>query len=135
MDKRHRTYTTKLVLNGDGSGDATGNFDRLLEDSYLWGVAAVGASIPVAGTLVIAREAASGQPATTILTDAVLNAGIDIAPYKLVQDQAGANIAGEYNQTIVRKGERLTAVGSVLGAAGTLTVNLKFSNMPLPVTR
>lgn len=135
MDNRTRTYTTRLTLNGDGSGDATGNFDRLLEDSYLWGVAAVGASIPVAGTLVIAREAAAGQPATTILTDAVLNAGIDIAPYKLVQDQAGANIAGEYNQTIVRKGERLTAVGSVLGAAGTLVVNLKFSNKPLPVTR
>lgn len=135
MDKRTRTYTTRLTLNGDGSGDATGNFDKMLEDSYLWGVAAVGASIPVAGTLVIAREAAAGQPATTIYTDAVLNAGIDTSPYKLVQDQAGADISGEYNQTIVRKGERLTAVGSVLGAAGTLTVILKFANMPLPVTR
>jgi len=130
-----RTYTTRLVLNGDGSGDASGNFDPMVEDSYLYGISAVGASISSVGTLVVRREAATGQPATTIVSDTVANAGIDISPYKLVQGADGADISGEYNQTIVRRGERLQAVGSDLGAAGTLTVQLKFSNKPLPVTR
>ncbi|MHC5061991.1 MAG: hypothetical protein ACYTFK_13005 [Planctomycetota bacterium] len=133
--KTQNTYSFRVELNGDGSGDATANFDRVLEDSYIYGVTATGASIPVAGTLVIAKTAKTGQPATTILSDAVVNAGIDITPYKLVQGADGADIAGEYNQTIVRRGDVLTATGSVLGAAGTLYVDVQMSNMPLPVTR
>jgi len=132
--KQH-TYNFRVELNGDESGDATANFDKVLEDSYVYAITATGASIPVAGTLVIAKTAKTGQPATTILSDAVLDAGIDISPYKLVQGADGADISGEYNQTIVRKGDILTATGSVLGAAGTLYVDVLMSNMPLPVTR
>jgi hypothetical protein len=130
-----QTYSFPIELNGDGSGDASGYTDKMLEDSYLFSVTATGASIPVAGTLVLASEAVTGKPATTILSDAVLNAGIDISPYSLVQDAAGADISGEYNQTFVRRGERLKATGSVLGAAGTLYVKVVMANQPLPVTR
>jgi hypothetical protein len=133
--KKQNSYNFFVELNGDGSGDASGYTDYVFEDSYVYSITATGASIPVAGTLVVATEAVTGAAAKTILSDAVKNAGININPYKLVQDADGADISGEYNQTFVRRGERLKATGSVLGAAGTLYVNITMSNVPLPVTR
>jgi hypothetical protein len=128
--KQH-TYSYPVELNG---ASGSGYTDKVFEDSYLYGIRAKGVT-PGSGTLTIKKEAVGAQPATTIYTSAVATTGLDDAPYKLVQDATGADISGEYNQTVVRRGERLQAVGTVLGAAGTLYVDVLLSNMPLPVTR
>jgi hypothetical protein len=125
------TYSYSVELNGASDSGYT---DKIFEDSYLYGIRAQGVT-PGSGTLSIKKESKGAQPATTIFTSAVSTSGIDDVPYKLVQDATGADISGEYNQTVVRRGERLQAVGTVLGAIGTLYVDILLSDKPLPVTR
>jgi len=130
---QEHSYYFQVELNGDSDSGYT---ERLLEDAYLYRITAKATSVAVAGTVVVRTEATPSAGTKNLLSDVVTTAApIFIEPYKLVQDAAGADISGEYNQSFIRRGERLQVVGSDLSVAGTVVVGITLSNIPLPSTR
>lgn len=134
MYERIQSYEFEVTLLDDGAGAGSGTTPVMPEDVYLSRFSVVGTNIAVAGTVNLKTQAKTGAAAVTVLQDAVVTS-IDISPYALVQDAAGANIAGEYNQRFIRKGEKLDITSTVMGGNGTMACLVQVTNKPNPVTR
>ena len=133
MSNNH-SYEYYVQLLDDGAGAGSGNTDPMQEDCYLSRLRVVGTSIAVAATINLKTQAKTGAPATTLVQDAVVTS-IDISPYALVQDAAGADIAGEYNQRFLRRGDQLDITATTMGGNGTLDCLVEVTRLPNPVTR